>query len=298
MLIREGGVALRLLQMDEQPRCRPHLPVSVLLGAGAVRGLAHIGVLRALIAGGFRITELAGTSVGAIVTAFYGAVGLDLDSLAAAGLALRSHHLLSWAILHRIPSRMRGRYIHLAGDIPVHLDRLATSPYASLHHGLSRIGIISYDLLSKAQVVWHNERPIVPLHDAVLGAASIPGLFRPLRCSGDGGGYLLTDGGALDRLPAHLLFAPPFQPVQVVAVDVSNSKDDRAENLAGLSLLRRRFPDVPIDCVCVDTLNGHSIVYRSSYAAELLDLGHRAGEAYVSRLARPPRDLASAFTGG
>jgi NTE family protein len=270
--------------MDEQPRCRPHLPVSVLLGAGAVRGLAHVGVLRALIAGGFEITELAGTSVGAVVTAFYGAVGLDLDSLAAAGLALRSQHLLSWAILHRIPSRVRGRYIHLAGDIPVHLGRLATSSYASLHHGLSRIGIVSYDLLSKAQVVWHNERPIMPLYEAVLGAAAMPGLFRPLRCRGDGGEYLLTDGGARDRLPAHVLFTPPFQPVQVLAVDVSNSANDRTENLAALRLLRRRYPDVPIDCVCVDTLNGHSVVYRSSYAAELLELGRRAGEAYLSRM--------------
>jgi len=270
--------------MDEQPRCRPHLPVSVLLGAGAVRGLAHIGVLRALIAGGFRITELVGTSVGAIVTAFYGAVGLDLDSLEAAGRALRSQHLLSWALLRRIPPRVRDRYIHLAGDIPVHLDRLSTSSYASPHHGLSRIGIVSYDLLSKAQVVWHNERPIVPLDDAVRGAAAMPGLFRPLRCSGDGGEYLLIDGGARDRLPAHLLFTPPFQPVQVLAVDVSKSVEDRNENLAALSLLRRRFPDVPIDCVCVDTLNGRTVVYRSSYAAGLLDLGHRAGEAYLSRL--------------
>jgi NTE family protein len=272
--------------MDEQPRCRPHLPVSVLLGAGAVRGLAHVAVLRALIAGGFQITELVGTSVGAIVTAFYGAVGLDLDSLEAAGLALRSQHLLSWAILHRIPPRVRDRYIHLAGDIPAHLGRLRrTSSSASLHHGLSRIGIVSYDLLSKAQVVWHNERPIMPLDDAVLGAAAMPGLFRPLRCSGEGGEYLLIDAGARDRLPAHLLFTPPFQPVQVLAVDVSKSLKDRTENLAALRLLRRRFPDVPIDSVCVDTLNGPSVVYRSSYAAGLLDLGHRAGEAYLSRLA-------------
>jgi NTE family protein len=259
--------------------------VSVLLGAGAVRGLAHVGVLRALIAGGFQITELVGTSVGAIVTAFYGAVGLDLDSLEAAGLALRSRHLLAWAILRRIPPRVRDRYVHLAGDIPMHLGRLATSSYAGLHHGLSRIGIVSYDLLSNAQVVWHNEGPIMPLHDAVRGAAAMPGLFRPLRCSGDGGEYLLMDGGARDRLPAYLLFTPPFQPVQVLAVDVSSSKDDRTENLAALSLLRRRFPGVPIDCICVDTLNGRSIIYPSSYAERLLDLGQRAGEAYLSRLA-------------
>ena len=70
-----------MFEMDEQPRCRPDRPVSVLLGAGAVRGLAHISVLRALLAGGFQITELVGTSAGAIVTAFYGAVGLDLDSI-------------------------------------------------------------------------------------------------------------------------------------------------------------------------------------------------------------------------
>src|SRR3954470_22698271 len=216
--------------MDEQPRCRRDLPVSVLLGAGAVRGLAHISVLRALIAGGFQITELVGTSAGAIVTAFYGAVGLDLDSLEAAGLALRSRHLLSWAILRRIPPRVRDRYMYLAGDIPVHLGRLATSSCASLHHGLSRIGIVSYDLLSKAQVVWHNERPSVPLYDAVRGAAAMPGLFRPLQCSGAGGEYLLMDGGARDRLPAHLLFAPPFEPAQIVAVDVSSSVEDRTEN--------------------------------------------------------------------
>ena len=257
--------------------------MSVLLGAGAVRGLAHISVLRALLAGGFQITELVGTSAGAIVTAFYGAVGLDLDSLAAAGLALRSRHLLSWAILRRIPSRVRERYMYLAGDIPVQLGRLATS-CGGLHHGLSRIGIVSYDLLSKAQVVWHNERPIVPLYDAVRGAAAMPGLFRPLQCSGDGGEYLLMDGGARDRLPAHLLFTPPFQPAQILAVDVSNSMEDRTENLAALSRLQRRFPDVPIDCVCVDTLNGRSVVYESSYAARLLDLGDRAGKAYLSRL--------------
>src|SRR3954454_23127684 len=108
--------------MDEQPRCRPDRPVSVLLGARAVRGLAHISVLRALVEGGFQITELVGTSVGAIVTAFYGAVGLDLDSLEAAGLALRSSHLLSWAMLRRIPPRIRDRYMYLAGDIPMHLE--------------------------------------------------------------------------------------------------------------------------------------------------------------------------------
>src|SRR5215212_1314225 len=45
------------------PSCRSDRPVSVVLGAGAVRGMAHIGVLETLQAAGFQITELIGTSV-------------------------------------------------------------------------------------------------------------------------------------------------------------------------------------------------------------------------------------------
>ena len=88
--------------------------------------------------------------------------------------------------------------------------------------------------------------------------------------------------------------------VQVLAVDVSNSVDDRTENLAALSLLRRRFPDVPIDCVCVDTLNGRSIVYRSSYAAGLLELGTARARPTCPGWRRDQlrETLASALTGG
>ena len=111
--------------MDEQPRCRPHIPVSVLLGADCRWGLAHVGVLRALIAGGFRVTELVGTSAGAIVTAFYGAVGLDLSSARCRRASRsRSQHLLSSGDPQPGSPRVRDRYIHLAGDILVHLGRL------------------------------------------------------------------------------------------------------------------------------------------------------------------------------
>ena len=48
---------------------RPDLALSVALGAGSVRGLVHVGVLQALIEGGFQVTEMVGTSVGAVVLA-------------------------------------------------------------------------------------------------------------------------------------------------------------------------------------------------------------------------------------
>src|SRR4029450_12561052 len=141
---------------NESPRhCRPDLPLSVVLGAGAVRGLAHVGVLEVLLDAGFSISEMVGTSVGALITGFYGAVGLALSALREAGLGLRSSHLFAWAFLRRIPPRSRQRYCHFAGRIPRYFEALAGSPWERRHHGLSHIGIDSYDLISNSQVVCH-----------------------------------------------------------------------------------------------------------------------------------------------
>ena len=48
-----------------------------MLGGGAARGFAHIGVLRTLMAHGIRPDVIAGTSIGAIVGGLYAAGQLD-----------------------------------------------------------------------------------------------------------------------------------------------------------------------------------------------------------------------------
>ncbi|HLW66594.1 MAG TPA: cyclic nucleotide-binding and patatin-like phospholipase domain-containing protein, partial [Gemmataceae bacterium] len=51
-------------------RRRPRLGLA--LGGGGARGVAHVGVLKALGEMGFTVERIAGTSVGAIVAAFFG----------------------------------------------------------------------------------------------------------------------------------------------------------------------------------------------------------------------------------
>ena len=72
-------------------------PLSLALGAGGVRGFAHIGVLEALAEQGFSVSEIVGSSAGAIIAAFYAAVGLSLPELREFGLNLTSQHLFAWA---------------------------------------------------------------------------------------------------------------------------------------------------------------------------------------------------------
>ena len=51
--------------------------ISLVLGSGGARGLAHIGVIRELEASGFRIAAISGCSIGALVGGIYAAGELD-----------------------------------------------------------------------------------------------------------------------------------------------------------------------------------------------------------------------------
>ena len=263
-------------------RCRPDRPVSVVLGAGAVRGMAHIGVLETLQAAGFQISELIGTSVGALIAGFHGAIGRDMTWIREAGLGVRSPHLLTWALIRRLPPPVRRRYQRFAGGIPQYMEDLEQGSFDTMHHGLARVGIVTYDLVSQRQIVCHSDQPSLRLVDAVRGAVAVPGLFQAWKCERGGVRYELVDGGTRDPLPADAVFEPPFQPVQVIAIDISTRTNHRQESLLRLEALRQRFPHVPIDCICADTLKERTVVYRDRHSVRLLDAGRRAAQAYLA----------------
>ena len=98
--------------------------------------MAHVGVLEVLAERGFQISEMVGTSVGALILTFYTAVGMDVPTLRRFGASLTSRHLLAWAWLRRAPDFMRRRFLHRAGVIPESLDRLAAASGELLYHGV------------------------------------------------------------------------------------------------------------------------------------------------------------------
>ena len=51
--------------------------ISLVLGSGGARGLAHIGVIRVLERQGWKIGAIAGSSMGALIGGFYAAGKLD-----------------------------------------------------------------------------------------------------------------------------------------------------------------------------------------------------------------------------
>jgi NTE family protein len=265
------------------PPLRRDLPLSLVLGAGGVRGLAHIGVLEVLAERGFRVTEMAGTSVGALIIAFHAAVGADIAELRELGLGMTTRHLMAWSWLRRAPEALRSRFLHRAGAIPASLDRLAAASWSPLHHGVERIGLVAYDALRREQVVGHSEQREIRLVDAARGAAALPAVFPPLVCEAGGRQLRLVDGGVVNRLPVDVLFADPFAPRQVLAVDISNTAAARRAGYERVMRLRRAHPDVPIEFVTPDTIGRATIFYRGESVADLIDAGRYATEAALAR---------------
>lgn len=262
-------------------RLRTDIPLSVVLGGGGVRGLAHLGVLEGLCERGFQISEMVGTSVGALILTYYAAVGLDVPTLKELGLTMSSRHLLTWALLRRAPGLVQKRWKHFAGSIPDYLERLSKASIDSLHHGVERIGLVSFDTVGQEEILFHNYQRELLLEDALRGAVAIPMIFPPRKCFAGKRELHLIDGGITNRLPVDQLFKPPFQPRQILAVDISNRPEHQAENLKKINRLRRKHPTIPIEVVCPDTLGKATIVYRTKGLQELIDSGKSVLESLL-----------------
>jgi NTE family protein len=257
---------------------RRDLPFSVALGAGGMRGLAHVGALEVLLRDGFSIGEMIGTSVGALIAACYASVGLTLEEMTAAGLRLRSHQLLAWAVVRGRAPWVRRLASPVLGSIPHYLERIRTARFTPGQAGVARVGVLTLDVVTGQPLLCHSDDPVVTLEDAVRGAVAVPGVFPPRRCRSGTRELGLMDAGQVNGLPVDLLFEPPFQARQVVAIDISRCTADRERNQRKIEALRARHPDTPIAALYPASIGEATLVYSATRPRLLLAAGREAAQ--------------------
>jgi predicted acylesterase/phospholipase RssA len=196
------------------------------LSGGGARGLAHLGVLRALTELGVAIDSIGGASMGAIVGALC-ASGLDADAAAA---------------------RLRDEYVEHR-DYDYTLPIVALSSAAGSVRRMKRLfgdrGVEDLPLryfcmstnLSRAEPVVIERGP---LWRAVRTSSSLPGLLPPIADGGD----LFVDGGLLNNLPADIMRQSGAG--IVIGVDVTSGVDLRTSEegqaaMSGWSAMWRRM---------------------------------------------------------
>jgi len=192
--------------------------IGVVLSAGGLRGAAHAGVLRQLVRHHVPLHTIVGVSAGAIVAAYFAAVGLDLDEMIDDAAAFRGRHLLTHSVAVRCGARLRLGLQQWCGVIPDRLRQLELASFDRLHHGVQRLGFVCHDLSSgRPQYFGTGCEQQVRLCDAVRASASIPRLFPAVAVSSSTGPLRLTDGGVSDPVP--VAFARAMGATHVVVSD-------------------------------------------------------------------------------
>jgi predicted acylesterase/phospholipase RssA/CRP-like cAMP-binding protein len=175
----------------------------VVLGGGGARGLAHLGVLRALEEAGVPVDVVGGTSIGAIIAALY-ARGLDHAERVRIVLGIARHARRLFTPTLPLTALSSGRYVDR-----ILAENITSVPIEDLP---LRFFCVSANL-TRAEEVIHSRGP---LWRAVRASMSLPGIFPPVYAEGD----LLIDGGAMDNVPVGVMRGLVGQG-RIVAVDVS-----------------------------------------------------------------------------
>lgn len=189
-----------------------------------MRGVAHVGVLRALRAHAIAPDMYVGTSVGSFVAAL-AAGGMSPQEIEEVARSIRPDDILDyswWGLLwkrRRATALCRGRALH---------DFVRrTLPQDDFARLLVPLYVFTVNLDTGQETVFGMEGfTQVPIHDAVVASCSIPGIFPPKRIHG----YRFVDGSLTDSLPIKVALYHRADVVIAVYLDVLDATSPPARN--------------------------------------------------------------------
>lgn len=187
--------------------------VSLVLGSGGARGMAHIGVIRWLEAHGYQIQSISGASIGALVGGIYAAGKLDafekwmlkmdkVDILGLLDLAWQRNGLVKGDRLMKSLAELVGDV--QIKDLPISFTAVATD-------------------IARQREVWLQSGRLL---EAIRASISLPLFFTPYPLNG----MDLMDGGVLNPVP----IAPTFSDHTDLIVAVSLSGEIELQETASM----------------------------------------------------------------
>ncbi|NWC11369.1 patatin-like phospholipase family protein [Pseudomonas agarici] len=297
----------------------PRPKVGLVLSGGTARGLAHIGVLKALEEQGIHIDAIAGTSMGAVIGGLY-ASGYKIDELEKLALDIDWKRTLSddppredmpfrrkqddrdFLVKQKLSFRDDGSLGLPLGVIQgQNLALLLESmlAHASDTADFDKLPIpfraVATDIASGEKVVFRKGY----LPTVVRASMSIPAVFAPVELDG----RLLVDGGMTDNIPVDV--AREMGVDLVIVVDIGTPLRSRKQLTTvvdvlnqSITLMTRRNSEEQLA-----TLQRDDILIQPSLAnytgtdfgraQEIIDAGYRATRVLDARLAslRPAQTL-------
>lgn len=159
--------------------------VGIVLSGGGIRGIAHLGVLKALKKIGIQFSQIAGTSAGSIAGSFY-AAGIDPEEAFDIFMKTRLMKFVRPAL-----GSLGLINIERTGDIfkeylPAHIEDLKIPM------------TICTTNFSEGNIAYFTKGPLI---SAIHASCCIPGVFKPIMINNQ----MYVDGGVLNNFPVEPL---------------------------------------------------------------------------------------------
>ncbi len=157
--------------------------VALVLGGGAFRGMAHVGVIKVLEDEGIPIDLIIGTSAGSMVGAFY-ADNPDIDSLLPLVKGTKAKDVFDFSLFRSREGFISGK------KLQKYLNKRLS--VASIEYTKIPFVAVTTDI-EHGKTVFLKSGPISP---SVNASCAIPGIFEPVKMYG----FTFVDGGILDNI--------------------------------------------------------------------------------------------------
>ena len=214
---------------ERRDEAAPEAATWLLMGGGALKGLAHVGVWKALQEAGVSVAGIIGTSIGAMVGAAF-AAGRGVEEMETLASRLRRRDIIrinrrvAWINGIRAASVFRGNILH---------DYIRSLLPSDRWEDLSIPLLVNAVDLATGETVWfgHRADTSISLADAVYASSALPVLYPPLERDG----RFLIDGGVLEMLP--LRRAVRMGATRIIAVDAGAGPEADARQVAEQGLV-------------------------------------------------------------
>jgi len=247
--------------------------IGVALGGGAAKGVAHIGVLKALEDAQVYINYIAGTSVGAMIAALY-AFNVNIETIGDLARRLTMSKVTSFKLNKTgffSTESLKDLMLEYIGD-------------ANIEDAAIPLSIVATDINSGEEIILTTGS----VADAVCASAAIPGIYIPVEING----RTLVDGGLVQNVPIEALKAAG---AGVTIASHLNSVSHYSDINHVLDVMRNSF-EIAVsqhtqdqlkeaDLLISMDLSDFSLRDNTERYDELFDIGHGAATTQLAKLA-------------
>jgi NTE family protein len=269
----------------------PDRPFTLVLSGGGLKGLAHIGVLRALGDRGLSPSLVVGSSIGSLIGASW-AAGASPQQMEARALRVRRRDVFQVARVDVAFRRLMAPALYRREPLEALITELVGN--VTFRDLKRRLLVNTTDLHSGMQVMWGLPGLLdARVADAVAASCALPGIFPPREIRG----RAYVDGAVVENLPVRLVASLGEGPI--IAINVAATSVRRqAHETEGFAATYIRGLEIVMQTQIEDQLrdwNGpplilvqprveHISMFEFDKTPELIEAGYQATAETLDRL--------------